>query len=44
MRWSDDITVSMDVSMSTLREMVKDMKALHAAVHGIAASWTRLSN
>ena len=44
MRWSDDITVSMDMSMSTLQEMVKNMKALHAAVHGIAASWTRLSN
>ena len=44
MKWIDVISNSMDMSLSKLQDIVEDREAWHVAVHGIAKSWTRLSD
>ena len=44
MRWLDNITDSIDMSLSKLQEIVKDREAWHATAHGVPKSWTPLSD
>ena len=44
MRWSDGVIDPMDISLSKLREIVKEREVLRAAVQGIAKSWTQLND
>ena len=44
MKWLDGITVAVDKNLGKLQEMVSDRQACHVVIHGVANSWTRLSD